>query len=113
MGQDTTAKEFSYYAIVGTHASASDEEIRNAYYASARRKHPDKGGTSDQFAELSLAYSEIRNANARARLAKFLDLLGTRCHTCSGTGCTRRSRGFTGVETAPCQLCCGAAFLPR
>lgn len=108
MGKD--AKEFNYYYVLGTHAGASDEEIRDAYYRKAAMHHPDRGGTAEAFAPLAEAYRATRSATARARLARALGTLGTPCAACAGTGCLRRQRGLLKVELRPCSACCGAAY---
>ena len=60
------------YIILGVSSSASDEEIRNAYRALARKYHPDNYGednplkelANEKMQEINLAYDEIQRRRA-------------------------------------------------
>lgn len=65
----------NHYEVMQLPTTASDDEIKNAYYALARRYHPDrfhlKAGTplhakiSSAFARITQAYETLTDANAR------------------------------------------------
>ena len=53
------------YDVLGVDAGSSDEEIKTAYRRLAKKHHPDAGGDEKQFAEISNAYENIKDADAR------------------------------------------------
>ncbi len=58
-----------YYAILGVLRDSSQEEIRRAYYAAARRLHPDRNtltGETEIFLEVQQAYEVLSNPKRRA-----------------------------------------------
>lgn len=63
------APKQDYYAILGVLRDSSAEEIRRAYYASARRLHPDRNkldGETEIFLEVQQAYEVLSNPKRRA-----------------------------------------------
>lgn len=50
----------SAWAVLGVRRGASSGEIRRAYRASARRTHPDLGGSPAAFAEVGAAWEKLR-----------------------------------------------------
>jgi molecular chaperone DnaJ len=57
-----------YYALLGVHAGADDEELRRAWRQLALRWHPDHAGdgATATFQQLSAAYAVLSNPIARA-----------------------------------------------
>jgi len=51
------------YKVLGISPGASQEEIKQAYRRQAIKLHPDKGGTSEAFAELHDSYEYLRKTN--------------------------------------------------
>ncbi len=72
-----------HYAVLGLKRQASDEEIRGAYYAQARRYHPDRfrsGSLQDllprmeeYFTTVTEAYNTLFNADLRAEYDRQLE----------------------------------------
>lgn len=48
------------YIILGVPRSATAAEIKAAYRKLAMQRHPDTGGSHDQFVELTAAYEYVR-----------------------------------------------------
>jgi curved DNA-binding protein len=56
-----------YYNILGVDASASEDQIRQAYKRLAMQHHPDRGGDAARFQEIQEAYSTLTDPNRRAQ----------------------------------------------
>jgi Ca-activated chloride channel homolog len=64
------ANKRDFYSILGIRRNASPEEVRQAYFGSARRLHPDKNlapGETELFLEVQEAYEVLSNPIRRAR----------------------------------------------
>lgn len=55
------------YNILGVPPNATKKEIEKAYRAKAMKQHPDQGGNIEQFRELTLAYSVLKDEERRKR----------------------------------------------
>lgn len=53
-------QESNPYEELGISPSASDEVVRAAYKAEARRRHPDKGGSEEEMQRLNIAFAKIK-----------------------------------------------------
>lgn len=56
----------SHYEVLGVPPTASTEEIRAAYRAAARARHPDAGGSVAAMRQLNAAWHVLRDAGRRA-----------------------------------------------
>jgi curved DNA-binding protein CbpA len=56
----------SHYETLGVPEDASPEQIKRAYRAKAREKHPDKGGTQSDFEPVVKAYETLKDPQRRA-----------------------------------------------
>lgn len=61
------------YKILGIKKDASKKDIKNAYRKLASEKHPDKGGNSDEFAEINDAYSILSDPIRKLNYDKYGD----------------------------------------
>ena len=55
----------SHYETLGVDKNATEKEIKKAYRAQAQVKHPDKGGTAEEFAPLANAYETLMDPERR------------------------------------------------
>ena len=60
-----------YYQILGVKKDATSEEIRQAYHQLAHKHHPDKGGDSEKFKEISEAYQVLSSPQKRSQYDQF------------------------------------------
>lgn len=54
----------SHYEVLGCHPASSPDEIKRAYYQSARKYHPDKMRTSKKIAQ---AYAILSDPNKKSQ----------------------------------------------
>lgn len=54
-----------YYKTLGVEKTASYDEIRKAFRKLALKKHPDRGGNKEEFAELQNAYEVLSDKEKR------------------------------------------------
>lgn len=57
----------NHYEILGVEKTASAEEIKKAYRKKASLHHPDKGGDTEKFKEIQVAYDTISDIQKRQR----------------------------------------------
>ena len=55
----------SHYEVLGVPVGASAAAIRQAYRQRAKREHPDKGGSDEQFQKLQQAYEALADTDNR------------------------------------------------
>lgn len=80
-----------YYTILGVNKNASNEDIKKAYRKLAHQYHPDKGGDTEKFKQVSEAYQILSNKDKRAQYDNF-----GRVFEGGGGGAGQQS-GFGGV----------------
>lgn len=60
-----------YYAILGVQKTASQDDIKKAFYKLAHQHHPDKGGDSQKFKEINEAYQILSDEKKRKQYDQF------------------------------------------
>lgn len=61
----------NYYEVLGVTKSASQDEIKKAFYKLAHKHHPDKGGDEKKFKEINEAYQVLSDSQKRDQYDKF------------------------------------------
>lgn len=61
------AQRRTHYEVLGIPRTASATEVKTAYRKAARIAHPDHGGNSEDFGEVTLAYETLIDPAARER----------------------------------------------
>ena len=56
-----------FYQTLGVNRNASPDEIKRAYRKLAAQHHPDKGGDTSKFQEISAAYETLSNPDKKAQ----------------------------------------------
>jgi DnaJ-class molecular chaperone len=91
------------YQTLGVSPSMTTEEIHEHFKTLARKEHPDVGGTWQQFAKLSEAWSLLKtNRSSYDMELKMLGILN--CPACEGRGTIWKFR--RGIR--PCAKCRGS-----
>jgi curved DNA-binding protein CbpA len=57
----------NYYAILGISPEVSDEEVKTRFNELFLEKHPDKGGSEEEFKQINNAYEALGNPHRRLK----------------------------------------------
>jgi len=101
------------WKALGIHKQATEAEVRAAYMALSWKHHPDRGGRTDRFAELSAAYALLKNKKRLAVFLSELTALGKQCAPCRGQGATFKQKGLTGRTATACKSCGGMGIIVK
>jgi len=81
----------THYTVLDVAPKATTEEIKAAYYSKARVHHPDKGGDATKMAELTEAWSILRDKKKRRLYDAQLLLLCKQAAPCKRQGRVRQA----------------------
>jgi len=89
------------YETLEIERGASPDDIKKAYFKAARTKHPDKGGSAEEFKEIQRAYETLSDAGRR----QMYDMTGSEegqggqqmGHGMGGNPFEQMMRGFAGA----------------
>lgn len=65
--EERTVKNREYYDLLGVEPTASEAQIKKAYYKLALKLHPDKTGSTGEFQKVGEAYQVLSNPNLRQK----------------------------------------------
>lgn len=86
-----------YYSLLGVPRSASQAEIKKAFYQLAKQHHPDTaGGDPKRFADISAAYDTLSDSRKRG----IYDRFGTEGVNADAAGADPRAANMGGFNTA-------------
>jgi DnaJ-class molecular chaperone len=81
---------------LGLSPSATKLEVKQAWRKLCMIHHPDRGGTDQQFQELTVAFEEA---------LKLAEVVSSGCSKCNGTGYIDVALGFSVIKTTCiCQI---------
>ena len=59
------------YKLLGVEKTATQSELKKAFFKLARKKHPDKGGDAKEFQIINQAYDILKNEDSRKAYDKY------------------------------------------
>lgn len=99
------------YSKLGVDRSATDEEIKLAFYRLASEHHPDRGGDAKVMAEINVAYNTLITPSQRRKYDEQLKFMAEPCPKCDTTGRRWKQKGLTARVAIVCETCGGNGFL--
>lgn len=99
------------YSVLDVLRSASDEEIKTAFYRKASKHHPDRGGDEAVMADINRAYNVLINPTLRRKYDNELKMLAELCPNCRGAGVVYKQKGFANRIPGKCDTCNGNGVL--
>ena len=105
---DVTAG-LTHYATLGVYPGDDHATIEAAYWALARKHHPDAGGSVENFQVLSEAWGVLKFAVDRRRYDQELAMRLQACPKCQGKG-YRVQQGIRTRNIIQCAVCHGIGF---
>jgi DnaJ-class molecular chaperone len=103
----------THYETLGIPPATATDRIKERYRSLARTKHPDVGGSTEEFAAITEAGSTLSDPTLRAKYDAWMRLMMDPCPTCGGKGCTYTQRSFTDSQAQMCKACKGKGFHER
>lgn len=100
----------NHYTLLGVPPLAAQSDVHARYKQAALENHPDKGGDTAKFADITLAYSVIGKPATRAKYDSELRTLNKWrvCALCQGRGTRQQTVKLLKAKAAtPCTKCGG------
>ena len=69
--EDKPIDNEKFYKIIGVEKDATADEIKKAFRKKAIKEHPDKGGDTEKFKDLSVAYEVLSDPEKRKLYDKY------------------------------------------
>lgn len=103
----------TYYELLGVNWQACEDVITHAYKRLARIMHPDKGGDTSKFAEITAAWATLKDKKKRAAYNMDLQQHWRSCTSCSGKGTRYKQAGFNAKTFQQCSTCNGLGLITK
>ena len=101
------------YSVLGVSPGSPEPAIKAAYRELTRTRHPDAGGDSAAFAEITHAGSVLCDRDQRYAYDRQLHALFDPCSECGGQGITYIYKSFTEAIPRRCATCQGDGYHAR
>ena len=100
------------WQILGIHRASTPDETREAYFALAKKHHPDVGGSVETFTRINQAWNILTMPPYPLSVfIKKMQMSYSECVACRAKGYSLRSKSITAAIRTPCQDCGGAGCI--
>ena len=106
-----STKIVNLYAVLGVPPASTQEQMHEKYKKLAVKYHPDVGGDGRKFAEITAAWSVLKDPARRHLYDGQLMMLGDPCKKCNGKGLEYRQKSYSTREISKCKACKGIGYL--
>lgn len=97
----------THYHVLEVPREATVEELHAAWKRLARTKHPDAGGSAEEWQQVNEAFQTLRDGEKRKLYDHYMLTHFAPCPACEGTGEHWQHRGFKRFRNGNCAPCKG------